>query len=975
MPSESTEFLRRILPPEGNGKYCAFLLRGRRNLFFDTIEELAAAMLAYDAVQETVYHACAVFKSAASRKGDNAGAAASLWSDLDCGPKKPYPDARGALLDLGRFCREASFPIPLIVGSGGGWHTYWCLDRALPADEWRELALGLKQLFREHNLHVDPVRTADISSVLRTPGTHNWKPERGGALVRCTGTATQPYSVEDLRRILLPAYQRAGGGSHQPRAAAPSKARTVAAALAASDPASLPPRYVDRIADQCAQLAAYRVSGNIAEPYWHACNGVTAWCVDGREKSHEFSQRDYPGYSAVEVDERLDRILERLTGATTCSQLDAVNPGVCNKCGHRGKIHSPVSLGSTPAVRGPSTDPAGAALAERPTTDLLGEATDGDVADGAAEPHLPPNYIITHQGQLALETAHKKTGHDINLVICNQPLYLMRVQRAESDTHKFSYVFRHDLPHEGKRTFTIDAKVMFGPAAISTLAEKGVIVREYKEFYDFVRNSVDHYHAEQATSVRYDQYGWKGKNFYLGNTLYTPSGKIIVQGGTEAVGRARHFIIKKSASLVQWTEAADALFGTQSAALGACVLASFAAPLMSLVAAVRGGCFLHLFSQQSNTGKSTAMQAAWTVWGDEDGMKLVARDTTVSKFLIMGTMCHLPIMYDELHSKDIEAIREFIDAFSAGRERFRGTVDGTIKIVDLPWCTIFLTNSNHNTIEQLDQSGPDAPGMRMLQLDVPVVSFDNIAGDSLKRRLTENAGTAGDRYLKYLVAPGVKDAITTMLEDLHKDLWTTTKLPPHHRYRILLVAAILAAGAICRHLDILHFDIAKIRDYLITALMDTKNAGAISGLDPIELSHRRLADFLHTYQAEILTVQDKFTPGKAVPQRPTFEPRGRISMRYEITPQRLLISDSVFREWCGKKSYSAADTIAALRDSLLVTSVKKGTLTGGTGLVGVQCLCLEVNCKHPAISGTVASIEQFAQPSADDVGSTVQSST
>ena len=575
-------------------------------------------------------------------------------------------------------------------------------------------------------------------------------------------------------------------------------------------------------------------------------------------------------------------------------------------------------------------------------------------------------YTVSNQGGLAVTTEIKKgkdQGKHTLVTIVNQPLFLDRVQHAESDNQKFSYVFRHYLPKEGWRTMTLDAKTIFGPAAFATLAEKGIIVHKHAEFYDFVRHSVDKYHAQSATSVRYDQYGWKGGNFFLGSTLYTPSGKVTIQGGTEAAQRARHFGPRKNASLLHWTEAADALFGTQSPALGATVLASFAAPLMSLVAQVRGGCFLHLFSQQSNTGKSTAMQAAWTVWGSEDGMKLIARDTSVSKFLVMSTMCHIPIMYDELHSKDIEAIRQFIEDFSAGRERFRGTTEGTIRVIDLPWCTIFLTNSNHNTIEQLDSSGPDAPGMRMLQLTVPVVPFDNVTGDRLKRQLTENAGVAGDIYLKYLVAPGVKDQITKMLEQLHQEIWDRTKLKPHHRYRVLLAASILVAALITKHLDILHFDIEKMRDYLCDALTSADMDGAVSGLDPVELAHRRFADFLLTFQPEILTVRKKFEPGQGkVPERPITEPRGRISMRYEMEPQRLLISESIFREWCTKKQFSATDTLRALKDSMVMISSKKATLTGGTGLIGSQTLCMEINCQHPIMSGMLVSIEALTAP-------------
>lgn len=45
----------------------------------------------------------------------------------------------------------------------------------MPVNEWRRQAQRLKQLMRKHGLLADPTRTADIASVLRVPGTTNWK--------------------------------------------------------------------------------------------------------------------------------------------------------------------------------------------------------------------------------------------------------------------------------------------------------------------------------------------------------------------------------------------------------------------------------------------------------------------------------------------------------------------------------------------------------------------------------------------------------------------------------------------------------------------------------------------------------------------------------------------------------------------------------------------------------------------------------
>jgi hypothetical protein len=127
------------------------------------------------------YFACASFKTAATRKGDNAVGAFSFWVDIDCGAAKAakgdgYPTQADALRALKMFCEKAGLPLPpVVVSSGYGLHVYWSVGVFVPADRWRKLAKKLKALAARHGFRADPSRTADIASVLRVPATLNYK--------------------------------------------------------------------------------------------------------------------------------------------------------------------------------------------------------------------------------------------------------------------------------------------------------------------------------------------------------------------------------------------------------------------------------------------------------------------------------------------------------------------------------------------------------------------------------------------------------------------------------------------------------------------------------------------------------------------------------------------------------------------------------------------------------------------------------
>lgn len=128
-----------------------------------------------------VYFACAGYWTSTSRKAENAALAFAFWMDIDCGEDKAakgkgYRTVGEALKAVQKFCDPAGLPFPThAVCSGGGLHVYWALDNCLEKVVWQENAKKLKVIADEHGFLADPARTADIASVLRIPGTLNYK--------------------------------------------------------------------------------------------------------------------------------------------------------------------------------------------------------------------------------------------------------------------------------------------------------------------------------------------------------------------------------------------------------------------------------------------------------------------------------------------------------------------------------------------------------------------------------------------------------------------------------------------------------------------------------------------------------------------------------------------------------------------------------------------------------------------------------
>lgn len=169
------DFLRAVLPSQGIKCWTSIQNKIAKNHFCNTFEELAEQIIQSNALGADTYHACATFKTNANRRAANAGWMKAFWLDIDCGEGKPYATIEDAIRACDEFCDRLGIPVPGLVRSGSGAHAYWCLDRAIDSEEWSGVAKRLKLLTQAYGLHCDPSRTADLASILRPPGTQNYK--------------------------------------------------------------------------------------------------------------------------------------------------------------------------------------------------------------------------------------------------------------------------------------------------------------------------------------------------------------------------------------------------------------------------------------------------------------------------------------------------------------------------------------------------------------------------------------------------------------------------------------------------------------------------------------------------------------------------------------------------------------------------------------------------------------------------------
>lgn len=190
-----------LVSPRKNGRGFEHFVVSGLDAAIEKIDELKQH-------ERDVYFAPASFNEGGGRTGENSLGARCFWLDVDCGVEKAakgdgYATKTDAWEPLKKFCTDTGLPQPNgVVESGNGLHLYWLVSEFVNRSLWLDIAAKLKKLLKQHGFLADPSRTADIASLLRVPGTLNYKnPEAPKPVVLKRLSATT-IELSDLERCL-----------------------------------------------------------------------------------------------------------------------------------------------------------------------------------------------------------------------------------------------------------------------------------------------------------------------------------------------------------------------------------------------------------------------------------------------------------------------------------------------------------------------------------------------------------------------------------------------------------------------------------------------------------------------------------------------------------------------------------------------------------------------------------------------------
>ena len=729
-------------------------------LWVKSAEQAAQAAERLSTGGADVYYAPATF-DAQARKQSHANGIGGFWLDLD-GKDQPGGDYRRGLRDLLRWVQQCGLPKPHdIVASGNGAHVYWWLDAAYPNEQWQAVARHFKQALAIAGINADPTRTADSASILRVPGTRNYKDPANPKSVEVLHSSDHP-------RIMLDDF-RAGLPKVGPLRSVPREPR--------DDEWNIPDNYpagnAEQIADSCTQMRAMRDSrGAVSEPFWRAGLSVLQRCDRAEYYIHEWSTGD-DRYDPHQTEKKA----AATAGPATCAHFNEVNPGGCAGCPWQGRVTSPIQI----AV----------AAAEPP------ETSDPD----ETRPTKVGAFKITDAG-IYMEVPIPETGEpEPPKRVTQVPMWIREVrERARTDDerdHSSLAVEWRSVDGRDKTAVLHQSDVHDMRSFKSWLADHNIIsaVQEVPLLVRFISEYTLNVLRSKGAREYHEALGWYRDGFVTGNSMIT------AEGAQEALVQSSNPIsrIKPRGSLDAWKEGMAVLEKPQHQHHAFALLAGFGSPILQLAGVQSAVVSL---VGLSGAGKTLSAKAALSIFGDPEYLSQAASATSNAIERQLSCNRHAPYLLDEVTHLPTHRLTEFIYLAANGQGKAALSRNRQDRQTGT-WQLVPFVTSNHPLLEFDQKTVEEAHRRRVLE-----VYFSNAMGSedgaALERGLRENAGTAAEPYLQMLCK--MRKQVPELFEKAVQRVRSEALIPDANRFGIWTLAAALVGGSIARAAGLIQLD-------------------------------------------------------------------------------------------------------------------------------------------------------------------------
>lgn len=868
------------------------------------LEQFAEEILRRDALEAgkpnpgSVFHACSSYVDGTLgfglRFANNVAAVKSYWLDLDVGADNPkkYPTQQAAVEDLVRFCTDADLPIPIMVNSGYGLHAYWPLSESILRDRWHRQAVRLKAVTEKLKLKVDPARTADAASVLRTPGTYNRKKPTTPMLV-------EVINEDPVLDIFPGDFERALDNicaklKINPKDR-PKKLNEGADVISVSN------ADANLIALKCNQLRLMKDSKGASqdEPTWYATLGVLKHCRDGDTIAHEWGS-GHQSYTVDGTDAKMEQAREAFEGATRCEKFQSVNASGCEGCPFIGQINSPISLGLVIAEATAATIQYGDEIVELPQPPKPWKRGDEDTP-----------------GIWKMPTEEEEAAGGTPVQIYPYDLYPYQISKDTREEREYIHLHHGVKPEHGPEDIRVRSDVLHSPKdAMAAFINQQVHVEPWAVnlFMAFVHSYLRRVRDEAKLRELHHSAGWRPDgSFVFGKKLITKNGPQPCGLAPQAASVLTR--IQSAGDRDAWIERTKYLNlpGMEQSAFIFMLMAG--SPLSGLSSS--GGICVNIYSSETGLGKSQAAQWGTTIYGDWDAKNIghyspKSTNNALPEFL--GVNNNLPVCIDEITDKNIELLSEQLYEVAGGVGKTKLRRDSTIRPPAV-WSNYLIMSANNRILDKLAAAGlaTEARGARMIEYEFEVHPENQWIRDEMYKFLPRNYGLVGEEYIQTLVNLGPEELLRQV--NLIRDaLAGQFGRDPVERFWLSTMSESYVACKIGREAGLWHVDEDNMIDWMNGLRL--KLRGDVE--ENRDSAQEALVDFINQHSNSIV-IANSFHKTASFPVSAPDQARSdKILMRVDKHENVMYINQKAIMAWLGERHINVDSAKRELKDKKIL---------------------------------------------------------
>jgi hypothetical protein len=368
----------------------------------------------------------------------------------------------------------------------------------------------------------------------------------------------------------------------------------------------------------------------------------------------------------------------------------------------------------------------------------------------------PPGW---QYGDFGIAHIDEKTEQPVTF--CRTPIILTRrLKRIDTGEEKIEIAWKRD----GEWNSSIFPRsVIFQSRSIPLLADKGCTVtsENAKQVVRFLgaleQENIDYLSLQECTST----FGWQSRHRFL-------------------PGHAADMVLDIDASMNRWATA-YCKNGTlenwiavmqphrQNYRFRFILAASFAAPLLAII---RQRIFFVYNWGSSRGGKTAALKAALSAWGDPERLMANFNATQVALERMAGIFCDLPLGIDErqLAGNKQESLEKLVYMLSNGTGRSRGSKDGGLQELRT-WRSVILATGEEPISKANSQTGVST---RIIEV-IGAPFEDEASASDMHQQSSMNCGWAGPEFVRYILEQGdgaIIDEYTAVLDRVRSFMGT-----------------------------------------------------------------------------------------------------------------------------------------------------------------------------------------------------------